>query len=61
MDEKTFLLNMLQLLDLSCKRGAWSGSEIKALSGIREEIMLRLKPLMPEEEEEEGKEEKNVE
>jgi|TARA_X000001388_G_scaffold39603_1_gene27946 hypothetical protein len=60
MDEKTFLLNMLQLLDLSCKRGAWSGSEIKALSGIREEIMLRLKPLMPEEEEE-GKEEKNVE
>ena len=60
MDEKTFLLNMLQLLDLSCKRGAWSGSEIKALSGIREEIMLRLKPLKPEEEEE-GKEEKNVE
>lgn len=51
---------MLQLLDLSCK-GAWSGSEIKALSEIREEIMLRLKPLMPEEEEEEGKEEKNVE
>ena len=61
MDEKTFLLNMLQLLDLSCKRGAWSGSEIKALSEIREEIMLRLKPLMPEEEEEEGKKEKNVE
>tara|TARA_R100000773_G_scaffold41186_1_gene37587 strand:+ start:1294 stop:1473 length:180 start_codon:yes stop_codon:yes gene_type:complete len=59
MDEKTFLLNVLQLLDLSCKRGAWSGSEIKALSGIREEIMLRLKPLMPEEEE--GKEEENVE
>ena len=52
---------MLQLLDLSCKRGAWSGSEIKALSEIREEIMLRLKPLMREEEEEEGKEEKNVE
>jgi hypothetical protein len=50
---------LLTLVDASCKKGAWNGSEISQVSKIREELVLRLKPLMPEEENEE--EQKNVE
>jgi hypothetical protein len=50
MDEKALLLNLLQLVDLSCKRGAWQGSEMKIVGQIREELVNKLKPLMPEEE-----------
>lgn len=59
MDEKQLLLSLLTLVDASCKKGAWNGSEISQVSKIREELVLRLKPLMPEEENEE--EQKNVE
>tara|TARA_R100001163_G_scaffold42042_1_gene31792 strand:+ start:963 stop:1151 length:189 start_codon:yes stop_codon:yes gene_type:complete len=50
MDEKALLLNLLQLVDLSCSRGAWKGSEMKVVGQIREELVEKLKPLMPEEE-----------
>jgi gas vesicle protein len=43
MDEKQFYIGVLQLIDISSKRGCWEGSELGAVSQIRNEVVEKLK------------------
>ena len=39
MKEKKLFLNILQLIDVATKRGAWDGSELKSVGSIRESVV----------------------
>ena len=43
MDEKQFYIGVLQLIDISSKRGCLEGSELGAVSQIRNEVVEKLK------------------
>ncbi len=43
MDEKQFYIGVLQLIDISSKRGCWEGSELGAVAQIRNEVVEKLK------------------
>ena len=43
MDQKQFLLGMLQLIDVATKRGSWNGEEIETVAIIRKEVVEQLK------------------
>ena len=42
MQNKSFYLNILQLIDYSCKNGAWVGKDLAFGSAVREETVKRL-------------------
>ncbi len=42
MQDKSFYLNILQLVDYSCKKGAWVGKDLSFVSVVREETVKRL-------------------
>ena len=43
MDQKEFLLGMLQLIDVATKRGAWNGEELESVVILRKETVEQLK------------------
>ena len=43
MEEKNLFLNVLQLIDIATKRGAWDGSELKPIGIIRETVVEKIK------------------
>lgn len=43
MDQKQFLLSMLQLIDVATKRGSWNGEELETVAIIRKEVVEQLK------------------
>ena len=43
MDQKQFLLGMLQLIDVATKRGSWNGEELETVAIIRKEVVEQLK------------------
>jgi hypothetical protein len=45
MEEKKLFLNILQLIDVATKRGAWDGSELKSVGLIRESVVVKIKNL----------------
>ena len=45
MEERQLFLNMLQLIDVSSKRGAWNGNELEAVALIRKAVVEKLKSL----------------
>jgi len=45
MEEKNLFLNILQLIDIATKRGAWDGSELKSIGTIRESVVVKIKNL----------------
>ena len=45
MVERQLFLNMLQLIDVSSKRGAWGGSELEAVAVTRKAVVEKLKSL----------------
>jgi hypothetical protein len=45
MKEKKLFLNILQLIDVATKRGAWDGSELKSVGSIRESVVEKIKNL----------------
>lgn len=48
MDEKTFFENLLQLLDVSIKRGTFAGQEISAVAVMRELIEANIRKYEPQ-------------
>ena len=42
MDERQFLANMLQIIDVATKRGAWNGGELETVAISRKAITERL-------------------
>jgi|TARA_R100001510_G_scaffold50402_1_gene49394 hypothetical protein len=51
MEERQFLANMLQIIDVATKRGAWNGSELETVAISRKAITERLSNLEDTEEE----------
>lgn len=45
MDDKNFYVNILQLIEVSSKRGAWGGAELEAVAAIRSSVVEKLKDL----------------
>jgi len=45
MEERQLFTNMLQLIDVSSKRGAWNGNELEAVALIRKAVVEKLKSL----------------
>ena len=45
MEDRNIFLSMLQLVDVSSKRGAWEGSELEAVAAIRKAVVEKLKSL----------------
>jgi len=45
MKEKKLFLNILQLIDVATKRGAWDGSELQAVATIRQSIVDEINEL----------------
>ena len=43
MDEKKLFLNILQLIEVSSRRGAWKGSELESVAIIRKSVVEKLK------------------
>ena len=43
MEEKNLFLNILQLIDIATKRGAWNGGELKSIGTIRESVVEKIK------------------
>jgi len=43
MDQKQFLLGMLQLIDVAAKRGTWNGEELEFVAILRKEVVEQLK------------------
>ena len=41
MQDKSFYLNILQLIDYSCKKGIWVGEDLSFVSAVREETVKR--------------------
>lgn len=44
-ERKKLFLNILQLIDVATKRGAWDGSELKSVGSIRESVVEKIKNL----------------
>ncbi len=42
MEERQFLANMLQIIDVATKRGAWNGGELEMIAINRKAIIERL-------------------
>lgn len=42
MEERQFLANMLQIIDVATKRGAWNGDELEMIAINRKAIIERL-------------------
>lgn len=45
MEDRNIFASMLQLIDVSSKRGAWAGSELEAVAAIRKAVVEKLKSL----------------
>ena len=45
MEDRNIFLSMLQLVDVSSKRGTWAGSELEAVAAIRKAVVEKLKSL----------------
>lgn len=43
MDEKQFYIGVLQLIDISSKRGCWEGSELESVVEVRKEVINKIK------------------
>jgi len=56
MDQKQFLLGMLQLIDVATKRGAWNGEELESVAILRKEVVEQLKEFADPEETQDLKE-----
>tara|TARA_R100000149_G_C5754796_1_gene62404 strand:+ start:355 stop:534 length:180 start_codon:yes stop_codon:yes gene_type:complete len=41
-DEKSLVSGMLNIIDMSCKRGCWDGSEIGFVSKVRENLLQKM-------------------
>ena len=39
MDKEKLFLNVLQLIDLATKRGAWNGNELQSVATVRQSIV----------------------
>ena len=50
MDQKQFLLGMLQLIDVAAKRGTWNGEELEFVAVLRKEVVEQLKEFADPEE-----------
>jgi len=50
MDQKQFLLGMLQLIDVTAKRGSWNGEELEFVAVLRKEVVEQLKEFADPEE-----------
>ena len=42
MEERQLFLNMLQLIDVSSKRGAWGGNELEVVALTRKAVVEKL-------------------
>ena len=56
MDQKQFLLGMLQLIDVAAKRGTWNGEELEFVAILRKEVVEQLKEFADPEETQDFKE-----
>jgi len=56
MDQKQFLLGMLQLIDVAAKRGTWNGEELEFVAVLRKEVVGQLKEFAEPEETQDLKE-----
>tara|TARA_R100000700_G_C3177131_1_gene152191 strand:- start:2974 stop:3174 length:201 start_codon:yes stop_codon:yes gene_type:complete len=45
MSDENFYVNVLQLIDVASKRGAWNGPELGAVAEIRNSVVEKLKAL----------------
>jgi len=45
MKDENFYVNVLQLIDVSSKRGAWGGPELEAVANVRSVVVEKLKAL----------------
>ena len=45
MEDRNLFVNVLQLIDISSKRGAWGGPELGAVADIRGAVVEKLKGL----------------
>ena len=50
MDQKQFLLGMLQLIDVAAKRGSWNGEELEFVAILRKQVVEQLKEFADPEE-----------
>jgi hypothetical protein len=50
MDQKQFLLGMLQLIDVAAKRGTWNGEELESVAILRKQVVEQLKEFADPEE-----------
>ncbi len=49
MDDKNYFITVLNIIDMSIKRGAWTGEDIEAVATIRKETLEKIKNLTLEE------------
>ena len=59
MDEKQFLLGMLQIIDVASKRGTWNGEELETVAILRKDVVEQLKEFAEPEESVETTEEES--
>lgn len=45
MSDENFYVNVLQLIDVASKRGAWNGPELGVIAEIRNSVVEKLKAL----------------
>jgi hypothetical protein len=55
MEDKNYFTTVLNIIDMSIKRGAWTGEDIEAVAVIRKETLEKIKNLVLEEKKEEEK------
>jgi len=49
MDEKQFILGMLQIIDVASKRGTWNGEELETVAILRKDVVEQLKEFADQE------------
>jgi|TARA_X000001388_G_scaffold25757_2_gene17976 hypothetical protein len=54
MEDKNFLVSLINIIDVSSRRGTWNGNELQSVGNLRSEIEKRLKELAQDLESEEG-------
>ena len=54
MEDKNFLVSLINIIDVSSRRGTWNGNELQSVGNLRSEIEKRLKELTQDLESEEG-------
>jgi len=52
MKDKNYFTTVLNIIDMSIKRGAWTGEDIEAVAVIRKETLEKIKNLVLKKEEE---------